>query len=46
MTDDHMTDADILMLATVFSVATSFSAVEVGFFQEWFYLEPKPSLLN
>lgn len=27
-----MIDADILMVATVFSVATGFSAVEVGFF--------------
>lgn len=35
MTDDYMIDADILMVATVFSVATGFSAVEVlVFFQE------------
>lgn len=37
-----MIDADILVVATVFSVATGSSAVEVWvFLQEWFYLEPK-----
>lgn len=33
MTDDRMIDADILMVASVFSVATVFSAVEVVFFR-------------
>lgn len=32
MTDDYMIDADILMVATVFSVAAGFSAVKVVFF--------------
>lgn len=33
MTDDlHMIDVDIFMVATVFSVATGFSAVQVAFF--------------
>jgi len=46
-TEVHATDADILMVAAVFSVATGFSAVEVGFFfQECFCLEPQSSLIN
>lgn len=37
-----MIDADILVVATVFCVATGSSAVEVCvFLQERFYLEPK-----